>query len=402
MNIKLLEDSRDSHAYKHFGQISIFPDTENYDDPNIPEAIQAPGDVECTCYTVLYLAQNKTKVKYDMQDLWNRIPHDSSGADPRTVLGEVVNNGLLPIGATERVKPFSSYFRADTGKYDAFDNCRSAMLLAESPIAIWCSWYREWLNLPPNAVMPLGVTPVSGHMFAGKGWVTGTTNVNGVPMLIIEWWGGQTNLMPRETLNSALNEWGCGSAVLSTDSIDAKREKTLWETLRDLYINFVLILMKQKMNKIVDNSVVQTPTTDIVTPMETPSQRLYDLAMKHKGEYLTLDTTVPKTLNCAETISWLLKECGYPIPARGFQGTNSIDVWLSQNCDVISAPDVGDIIISITQGNNHGHIGACGHNAILSNDSQTGTLESYWSLSAWLEFYQKQKGLVTKFYKLRE
>lgn len=247
MKILFKYDSRDKLAHQFFGQAT----TEdlnapiNFDDTSIPEKIQPVGNVECTCYTACYIAQNKTKKEYDIDELFSRIPHNQFGADPRDVLSEVVKNGLKVKGTNTYEKPFSSYWRADTGLHDAFDNARSAQLIVQSPISICSYWYENWLNLPPNSVMPVGVKPLSGHMYADKGWVIkDVVNVNGQPMFVIEWWGGYTLLMPRETFNATLKPLGMTSWVLSDATIDAKRQKTYLEMIKDACIN-VIILLKQ-------------------------------------------------------------------------------------------------------------------------------------------------------------
>lgn len=139
----------------------------------------------------------------------------------------------------------------------------------------------------------------------------------------------------------------------------------------------------------------------ITPPIETPKgEQLYNIAMALKGRYLTLDDTVPKTLNCAETISYLLKEAGYNMPPAGYPGTASIEPWLERHFQEIDTPELFCIVNAVTEGPLHGHIAINGHDAMLSNDSQNGTLESYWTLSAFQEFYGKQKGLAIKYFRV--
>lgn len=139
----------------------------------------------------------------------------------------------------------------------------------------------------------------------------------------------------------------------------------------------------------------------MTTPTQSPSEKLYSMAMALKGTYISLDLSIPKEFNCAETISFILKQCGYNIPDKGYPGTASIEVWLEENCDELDEPEFGCIINAITQGNNHGHVAINGHNALLSNDSQSGTLESYWSLSAFQDYYGVQKGLKIKYFRVK-
>lgn len=244
MKIKLRQDSRDSHAYRHFGQTNDYAPV-NFDDPNIPEKIQPPGNIQCVLYTSTYIAQNRTKKEYDIDELYSRVPHYSGGTDVREVFGEIVKVGLKVKGTDVYEKPFSTYFRADTGGKDSFDNARSAMTLAQSPIAVASLWYSEWMNLGPNAVMPIGKTPITAHMYADKGWeIKGIVTLGGEPMFVIEPWIGHTLLMPRATFNEAMKVSGVGAWVLSTVEIDVKRVKTLSETLRDLCVNAIILLKR--------------------------------------------------------------------------------------------------------------------------------------------------------------
>lgn len=270
MKIKLIQDSRDEH-YHIFGQTVDFPLTATYDDPSIPQKIQPIGNVECTCYAATYVAQNFTKVEYDIDDLFNRIPHSTFGADPRDVLGEVIKNGLLPKGGTERVNPYSSYFRADTGGLDKFNNTRSAQMQTNSPVMIWTNWYHNWLNLGPNGVMPVGDTAVSDHMYTGLGWIDGED-------MVIEWWGGYTMRMPRATFNDAVSKRGCGTAVFSTKVLDQIRSKTWTESVSDYFVNMILAIqalinqLKPPMN---DYNTPPQPSVAPVQPVVVPPPPKY-------------------------------------------------------------------------------------------------------------------------------
>lgn len=245
--LRLKQDSRDKHVYMHFGQVANLNLPVNFDDPNIPEKIQPPGNIQCVLYTAVYIAQNKTKKEYDIDELYTRVKHYPTGTDIREVFGEIIKNGLLVKGTTTYEKPFSSYWRADTGDGDAFDNVRSAMELIQGPVAIASYWYLEWMNLKPNMVMPIGKIEESGHMYADKGWsiaVATPVLIGSEPMFIIEWWGGFTTLMPRTTFNEAMKAWGAGAWVLSDSQIDASVKIGWLTSLKDACTN-VIILMKQ-------------------------------------------------------------------------------------------------------------------------------------------------------------
>ncbi len=232
--IKFTYDSRDHIFQNKFGGILDFPKELNFDTPLIDE-VQPYGDVRCTCYTVTGIAADQENRAFDITDLWLRIPHGPTGADPRDALKEAVANGLLPVGEKVRRKDWKSYWRADLGNFDAFDNLRSAMLLVKGPVGCGTFWYQEWFN---TDTLPIGKNITNGHMYTIEGW----KEVNGEPHLIVEAWMGKKVYMPRATFNEAVKPYGMQTWVLSTSEIDARREKTLVETIKDLCINLIIVL----------------------------------------------------------------------------------------------------------------------------------------------------------------
>ena len=228
--IWLKTDSRDRH-YHIFGQTTDFPLEISFDS-QLPDAVQPIGDVKCTCYTTCDIANDQDKVIYDIQDLWSRIPQTAFGADPRDALKEAVKRGLLPLNSTLRLTHWSSYWRADTGGMDAFDNVRSALLLAQSPVGCATMWYSNW----HGGILTMGTQIVGGHMYAIEGW----KQINGEPHFIIEAWTGEKMFMPRDVFNKAVSALGCGAWVLSTKVIDDKRKKELYEKIADLLIQSIV------------------------------------------------------------------------------------------------------------------------------------------------------------------
>lgn len=268
--IQLKYDSRDKIYHQHFGQTFEFPLEVNYDTPLYDEK-QAPGNVQCTCYTACDIAEDQDNIEFDIDDLWSRVKQSPDGADPRDVFGEAVKNGLLPRGKTERLKNWQSFWRADVGPMDAFDNVRSAMLLAKSPVGCGTYWYANW----NGTVLPIGENPVSGHMYALEGWV----QIEGKPHLIIEAWLGRKLYMSRETFNAAMKPVGMQAWVLSTALIDSLKVKSLKDTLVDLLVNLVirlrdLLKLKQAQSPTVEPIVSVEP----VQPQLAPSKYDWDTA----------------------------------------------------------------------------------------------------------------------------
>ena len=253
MKIILKVDSRskDFHFSKHFGNVSEFP-TEFLIKDVVPDVVQPTGNVECTCISICDIADDKNDVIYDYDDLYNRIPHSMFGASPQDALGEACKGGLLQVGLPVRVNPFTGYFSAHTGTMSPYDNTKSAFLLSNEKIIIYCNWYSDWGT---SDVMPIGDNAVSGHMFCLDGW----TLVNGVEMFRVSSWIGKKLYMPKETFENAVSKLGCGTAVLSTVQIDAVRSKTLAETIIDMLKNVVLLYKQLIMLKTTPQPTPNTP-----------------------------------------------------------------------------------------------------------------------------------------------
>ena len=390
--IKLFTDSRDLKYNEHFGQVVFFPDEFNVDTPLFDD-VQPIGDVKCVAYTCTDIASDQTGVKYDIPDLFNRIPNDVNGANPRDGFSEVCKNGLLPVGQTERVKKWKTYFSAHTGSYDAFDNVRSALQIANSPIAVYTRWYSNW-NVGQGGILRVGEIAMNGHCYDIQGWKM----INGEPMLVVQAWQGYTSYMPRNVFNKALSVWGCGTAVLSTEEIEHRKVKSIIMTVIDALKNLLSFFQERE--------IVAEPVKVVEIPKEvekTKGQKLYDKAMSLKGQYLTLDKTVPKDLNCCQCMSYIFKSMGLILPFKGISGTIVMDKWLSQNMTKIKESEltVGDVVIAVTQGQEHGHIWINGKEAMLSNNSDNGLLTSHWTLKGALQTYRVEKKLSVNFYRLK-
>lgn len=276
MKIIFRTDSRDKVYQQKFGQTILLPDEINVDSTLIDD-VQPIGDVKCTCYSTCDIAEDQQKREFDIDDLWARIDKNQFGADPREPLGQAVSQGLLPKGQGQRVKDWKSYWSALNGVRDNFDNVRSALVMANSPVMVATYWYSEWLNIPALGVMPIGQNTLNGHAYVVEGW----KQINGEPMLIVEAWVGRKMYMPRSTFNDCTKHYGMQAWVLSTSEIDARRQKTILETIKDACIN-VIILMKQLL------LVKKTEAGEEIIPPVTPPERPKPPVVESKLEALCL------------------------------------------------------------------------------------------------------------------
>lgn len=235
--IKISVDSRDLDFYQHVGSVDFFEAEFSVDKPEA-DYIQAPGDTECTAITTCECAHDDTGAIYDFEELFNRVPHGTDGAEPRKVMGEAVKNGLKRKDNGMIEKSFSSYWRADTSStYDSFDSVRSAMKISKLSIFNASPYYREWFG---QTILPLGLNTTTYHAWEISGW----TQKNGEPHLICSMWTGDKVYMNRATFNKAINNMGCASWVLSTLEVDKQRRNAFMAIL-DGIKNALLYIQQQ-------------------------------------------------------------------------------------------------------------------------------------------------------------
>ena len=135
---------------------------------------------------------------------------------------------------------------------------------------------------------------------------------------------------------------------------------------------------------------------------------LYYTAKSLLGQHLTLDESVPKELGCAQAVSYVLKATGCSVPKKGIPGTAGIKAWCDKNATPLNGPEVGCIIVSVTEGERHGHTGCVARYdymypddfGIMSNDSRTGLWEVNWCLEEWKVYYEYKLGLSTYYYRV--
>lgn len=137
----------------------------------------------------------------------------------------------------------------------------------------------------------------------------------------------------------------------------------------------------------------------LVQPTSTTNQRIYDESVKCLHTHVTLDSTVPPELGCAEAVSYVLEQAGITdLPPKGIAGTAALYQWLKLNKQFVQTqnPVFGDIIISpsgmSSKASPHGHTGIVAKNGILSNDSDTGLFMEKYTLQTWTQFFGTIEG----------
>lgn len=186
-----------------------------------------------------------------------------NGADPRKAMETMVLYGSLPKTAA----PFSledhdaafladyrswpppldlqsgqfekaSYFRADTGPFDAFDNIRVALFQASAAkgvVMAFSQWFQEW-NSPP--IVGPGKYFVGWHAYLFIDWV----QLNGVPHLKAQnsygplCGDGGVQYFPREVVNATFAVPGSGCYIFrDVNPRDVKSWNEQQSTLAVIY-----------------------------------------------------------------------------------------------------------------------------------------------------------------------
>lgn len=140
--------------------------------------------------------------------------------------------------------------------------------------------------------------------------------------------------------------------------------------------------------------------------MPSKSDKLYDISKSLLGKHLTLDNTVPKSLGCAEAVSYVLMSVGYIMPAKGIPGTYTLYEWFKKHFEEIPQAEKGCVVISPTT-TKIGHVGICGvfnymypnDFAVMSNSSDTGIYDTQWRLNNWKAYYHDKLGLDVFFFR---
>lgn len=141
----------------------------------------------------------------------------------------------------------------------------------------------------------------------------------------------------------------------------------------------------------------------------TTAQDIYITAYNALGTPLTLDTTVPKDVRCAEAVSTVLVRSGIPgIPTHGIAGTAQLNIWLKNNhaWEVTDMPTVGGIVMcatgTSTKGSPHGHTAIIGKSWMMANDSDTGLFAAKYTYQTWLQYFTVALGFPTVYYALKK
>lgn len=164
----------------------------------------------------------------------------------------------------------------------------------------------------------------------------------------------------------------------------AKRKQEYISLLEELVVLYRQLIMLKK------DKVVK----------ESDENPILKEAKKWVGRDASPRDLAPDTLACAESVCSVLNLAGIKIPM--ITGTWSLWENLKKNCQMVTEPKAGDIIISPTGTGKfrNGHVGIVGENGVVySNNSHTGLWDTYWNIGEWRDFYGREGGFPVYFYR---
>jgi len=130
-----------------------------------------------------------------------------------------------------------------------------------------------------------------------------------------------------------------------------------------------------------------------IEPVKTPREKLLEEARAWAGKDASPLNTAPQDRACAESVSYLLRRCGYGVPL--LVSTIDLNNWLKKNFKQTTEWKAGNIISSPTGSGNGsivGHIGICDEKTIWSNDSGSGLWLDKYNLTGWIRRYRTLGG----------
>lgn len=134
-------------------------------------------------------------------------------------------------------------------------------------------------------------------------------------------------------------------------------------------------------------------------PIKTKREIILEEARAWRGKDASPLNNAPQDLACAESVSYLLRRCGYSVPL--LVSTIDLNNWLNKNFKLTTEWKAGNIIMSPTGSGNGsivGHVGICDENTIWSNDSATGLWLDKYTLQGWIRRWRTLGGMPLYYY----
>lgn len=140
---------------------------------------------------------------------------------------------------------------------------------------------------------------------------------------------------------------------------------------------------------------------------QTQAAVIYDTAVRNLGKQLTLDASIPDDVRCAEAVSDILKQSGYPVPTGGIKTVNAIiDFCLANGFTEVKEPAPGNIVTAHSSNRNdpnYAHTGICLKYGIASNTSfpvagfKPGEFAENYKYPSFINFFQNHGSVIRYF-----
>ncbi len=246
---------------------------------------------------------------------------------------------------------------------------------------------------------------VSAESLLATGWVEAPSAVDSVPETI-RLRGGLVG-----SLHLRSDDGESAAEFLELRDAQGRRvyvfgDTALLELAVTLPINLASLYLLKAASACVETGLPFVAPTAPILQGATSGARMCEAATYFVGRLNTANVagTCSGSLACAWAVNYVAKiAIGSPIGGetstdrmyealRSGRGTEITD-------QAMVAP--GDVIISPTEGDRHGHVGIVGQDGwIYSNSSLTRQWSRNYTLERWLAYFRNQRGLAIEFYRL--
>lgn len=334
---------------------------------------------------------------------------DPDGADPWTALQSAVAYGVLPLtDATFTAKTKGEFYCANFLNYTQQERNIALKNQMVAPINLGVNYdgMITWMKMHNQGVI-VPLTWFSSFMSTGTDGVipipSGTTTSHEVVVYLDD--DMQTPLM-KPFLGSTFGKGGYG--VFTKELYDTIAKDTFSIDVNGNHWLAILAIICTKLPYLYDKLPVLISAGSMNT-QTTNGQKLYATAASF------LDKTVAPlnaidaygVLGCAITLN-ILAEKAWGTQIGGGYSTAALWECLKDTSKFESVTTgnalPGDIIIAPSGSNAnarlaHGHVGIVAKYGILSNNSETGTLEETFDVASWIAYYTTYGGIPTLCYR---
>ena len=186
--------------------------------------------------------------------------------------------------------------------------------------------------------------------------------------------------------------------------ITEERTKTiltvLWELIKK-GLTSIFPSFLENYNTVPPRILPETPKTPITEENLTNQEKLHILVKSWLGKDASPEDFADDVFGCAESVSNIINTI-YPKFPKGMVSTAQLANTLDDSKDFIriTEPEIGCVICSPRTPTINGHAGFFTDNLmIISNDSQTGKMQTNYSYNEWIQEFKVKRGLKVLIWK---